>query len=688
MKKIIASLLLALFSVNAFATGYLTGGDFKTLSQITGAGGSYLNLLGTDKIGDLTNGQTLKASIDAGILGGSGGGGGGGINLLQSYNYNFEKGTTSWTSSSGDTYTTVTSGSGLLFDTKSAAYTASASGKTLVSTSVAVPNGLANGNCYAEIYYKYAGTAGDYSLQVDDGSGNLLASAIQLPQATSSQLVTLNYPCGTGNNRLQIKSNVASPSTIYIDNAYVGSPKNIGSVAQAYLVGTLSVSGCSSSWTTSGTSLAAFSTQSGCVYTATGALLAPTTNIPGFKVSSLAPGDYAVEYEGKVMALSGAGTSATAYYRFSDGTNLSREISSAEGDSGSSAINSGSPGIKQTISYTTAQSNITLQVQGYANSGGTAAIYGTSGQPGVFRLWYFPSSSQQAVRADAVPASWSGYQTVASGWNTSSSTFADPSAGTTIALTQTTNRNFGTVTSAASSLPGIAMNLPKLGMYEVCAAVTVEATSGGTSGSVRLVDGSGTIINPGQSIYFDAAASARNITACGQYNATSLATTFKVQLATNASNVNIYQLSSISGTAAIQWTVKALDSPMPAPYLVGSLTSSSSGVTRIESAIIHNNGSTCSATSQAGGNWISGGSRPQGGQCQVNFNAGIFSAAPICQVTANTSIGWVPGYPSRQCTPNTNASTSGMLVDCYYSSSGAASTYTDLDFNLTCQGAH
>jgi microcystin-dependent protein len=166
--------------------------------------------------------DTLYNAITNGNIGGSGGGATG-IELLP--NPGFESGgaTTNW-SSTGGTVATVSSGINLLYGKKSASWQATASGQIFESAVLPI-QGLVGGNCSASIYYTYAGSAGDYTLSVTDGTSTL--SSVALPvNSVASVPQSISFPCGASTSstlQWQLKSTVASPSIIYFDNAHLGS---------------------------------------------------------------------------------------------------------------------------------------------------------------------------------------------------------------------------------------------------------------------------------------------------------------------------------------------------------------------------------------------------------------------------------------------------------------------------------
>ena len=211
--------------------------------------------------------------------------------------------------------------------------------------------------------------------------GNSSYNIIQIPFVS---------PAATGTNSVGIRVKTLTYSAgaiVNIDNSFVGISSPFQNVSGAQLLGTVTITGCSSTWTSSSTTFADFSVQTGCVYTTTGQAQAPSTMIPAIKFASLPAGDYRLEYEG--MAYSNGTTSRENYYQFWDGTNTARETSAMLG-SANIALNS----INQSISYSTTQSNITLSLRAKVDSGGTTNLYGTTATPGTIKVWYFPSPNK------------------------------------------------------------------------------------------------------------------------------------------------------------------------------------------------------------------------------------------------------------------------------------------------------
>jgi hypothetical protein len=447
------------------------------------------------------------------------------------------------------------------------------------------------------------------------------------------------------------------------------------------VLGDVTITGCAAAWSTTSTTDAAFSTQTGCSYAVTGSLLAPATNVPGFQIPSLGAGVIEVKYAGN-LGQTGANNAVIAYFQLTDGTRTSNEQPSYN-SAGNVAVGTGNADWK--IQETTALSNVTFSIQGKVTSAtGSAGISGTTSQPGVFSVWFFPSQQQSGYRADSTPASWSGYQNgISGGCSVASVTFADLSSCTSISTTQITSRNI-VCSQAASSAAGVTCTLPRAGIYQINVKANLQ-NSGNNFTSARLVDGSSTIIDPGTTVN----ASATNETAWsggGSYNVASAGSvTFKIQLAGGgtASIAN----GIASGSAAITWDITEKDAPMPAPYFVGSVTSGSSGTERIERVSFSGNSSMssgcgsspCTMAQHSGG--VSSVTRAGTGIYDVIFPAGTFSAIPTC-----TPVLDVGASAAFYCFYNYSASS---VTDAHISCTNQAeSVGVDAGAHVICMGPH
>jgi len=188
----------------------------------------------------------------------------------------------------------------------------------------------------------------------------------------------------------------------------------------------------------------------------------------------------------------------------------------------------------------------TSALQNVATLGSLGQVL-TSQGPASLPQWSTPSGGTKSH--------WSGYHTVASGWSTASSTFADPSSGNTVVLTEQINSGMGTVSTAGSSLPGITLTFPATGDYMISASVTTEAGSGGST-TFRLTDGT-TAFVPSAS-RASATGNRGSVFLQGIYTAGASATTIKVQSADATNSSVSIENGSAAGSAAITWTIVQL----------------------------------------------------------------------------------------------------------------------------------
>jgi hypothetical protein len=601
---------------------------------------------------------------------GSGSGGGSSDNKLS--NANFESGTAGWTASGGS-FASATTSAEVFEGSTAVTWDSSSAAQTLTGTAYTI-DGLAGNNAELTCMIRVPSGTATHTIAVWDGT-NLVGSQ-SIVSSSTYQKNTINFIMpSSGTVTARITSVASNEPSISIDDCYIGKARNVGTVAQAVLVGGVVVTGCSGDvWGSSATSFTNFSAVSGCTYSAFGEASAPSTNVPGFKFSSLPPGEYMLQYEG-FFAINSASGSSSGAVRFTDGTNFTREISTVV--SGTSGVTSvAAPSISQSISYLTAQSNVQFQLQAKTGSGSNIVEIGagsSGSNQGTFKLYRFPSSSQQAVSVDNSAQSWSGYHTNSGGWNISANTSpVDPAAGSSVVLTQLTNTNFGSVTSAGSSLPGITFTPTKSGTYQVCALAQVRTLSGsaGERVGIALYDGSNNAISIQNVITTPFNNNPFPLSVCANYSAASTsAATIKLRL--NSETTASILADSSYGNGSIQWSILSLNQNFPAPLLVGSVTSNSSGLERIERAKITNNG-TCAVANQSG-NWVTSVVNTATGVCVLTITG--FSSAPVC--IANT-ISTTADYKINTTSSSSTSVTTG---------SKAGTTNTDLDFNIICMGA-
>lgn len=569
---------------------------------------------------------------------GSGAGGASGVNLLK--NPGFESGIAAGWTNTGGTFAAVTSGANLLIGKGSATFTASASGQFFQSTAYATPNGLAGQSCAASITYK-GGDAG-LTVQVIEGASTIVASQV-LAAVTIPTTVPLTYPCSAAGitNRLKVISSAATAIASF-DQAFVGSNTLI-QISQANYFGGVTIPRINNClWTLMTTSsfqgLPADSDCTGAVYR--GNASAPATAIPALKFASMSAGDYVFKVPSGLLNNAQIGEIT---WRVSDGTHHSTRanipiVGTANTRSSGDFV----------VHITDTIQNATFEIQA-ADPLGTqnAEINNDLASSTLFPdfsidVYYYPvvgSPGSGSIRPDTVANSWSGYHTNVTGWaSDGSGNYADATAGGTTTLVQLTNTNFGTVTTAASSLPGITWSVSRAGKYKVCAGVTFQSNSSITAG-IRLVDGSGGIVDAGRLVTFNGSVD-NDAMLCGFQIASAVgAQTTKVQLAASGATVSIINTNVPAPGAVINWTIEPVDQQTPAPNLVNSVVSPFGGVMNVASASFAGDaGGTVVCNSDPcvlrAANGITSVNYGGSANYTVNFAAGTFSQPPVCHFTA------------------------------------------------------
>lgn len=590
-----------------------------------------------------------------------GSGSGGFDNLLADQYPTFDSSVSAWTASGG-TLTTATSGSDFMGMGKSnATWDSSASGQTLTLPAVTIPNGYANTN---GLYRCKVMNRSGATYTMGTWNGTTLANTITIDPGMTPKYVEIMAPLGAAGTTTAIRfTSVASNEPlISIKDCYIGQNFEVGTVAQATLIGQIKITGCS--WSTPSTSFTNFSATTGCTYTvlAGSGVSAPATMIPGIKFASLPPGNYTLHWEGRTQNTT---SNASAYFQFSDGTNISNEISQLQ--SGSS--NPIHPGFQQTISYSAPQSNVTLQIQAKTDSGGTAGL--NANNPSTISVYYFPTQSQQAVRADnsdfdptAFTPTYSGIGTV------SSSNLFYWRVGKMLHIGGTFVTGTTAASTASFTLPaGLSIDATKLPSGISAGGKIVRNVSGPSSSAqeyndVMLVD----TANP-TLIFFGTANNAH--------------TPASEQTGANAFGSSETELITNFEVPIAGWTNNGR-----APLLVGSVTSSTSGMERMERAHFGGSGSQTSPTvcssspctiySQSG-SWLTSITRNSTGDYTLNIASGEFSDIPTCNFirgkTGTTNYGIWPAYTG---TP------SATSVE--FSARDITNTAADSEVYVLCQG--
>jgi hypothetical protein len=490
---------------------------------------------------------------------------------------------------------------------------------------------LGGQNCELRFDYIASSIGSAVYAQVLD-TGTVVAQQ-QLALSSSPRQFSLNVPCNstgaTTTVRITNATGNSGTSNIKVANVSYSKASNVGTTAQASFYGSATTAGTANcNWSrTSNQSFGSFSADSDCpTPSVEGNAAAPATKIPAIRFPNMAPGDYQFTATGMFFA---SGTNQPCSFRFSDGTNsTSAQVVFATGSPGM-------PVISGKISYATAGDR-TIEVQATGRDGNYPCdILANTATTTPFRIDVvrFPSSSEIAVRPEQLPGFWNGYHGSNCTYSRSGTSLGDFPADSVCDFVEMQNVNFGTVTSQLSGsdkLPGIVFTPRRAGRYLIIANFSGLLTAGGTSSVYELYDGTNSL---GNSTFSSPANEYIPHTLQGIVNATSTSpVTVRIRGAAASGDIRITGPGSPS-TSHIRWTIIALDQALPAPLLVGSVTSNSSGLERVERATVNEfttcTSSPCTITRQSG-SWLTSVTRSSTGNFTLDIAAGVFSATPSC----------------------------------------------------------
>lgn len=268
---------------------------------------------------------------------------------------------------------------------------------------------------------------------------------------------------------------------------------------------------------------------------------------------------------------------------------------------------------------------------------------------------------QNSITPNTLPQYWSGYMT-GTGWtSTSTSSYVDMAAGSSVSVVTNQSRNI-TCTAASGSLPGITCTPNVTGLYYACASFPSSSSSAASVFARLLESVSNVKVNDGN--YGDVAAnSSLPFNLCGLFSATAgTAFTLKIQSYASAGTTT---LKTTSASFPLSFTVAQWSGGVTAPWLLGSVTNNK------QSSIHHFDG------------FISGSSSSINnctGTCQ------IYNGSPDITATKNTTGSYTLTAAAGSCNANSvlkcnyaGASIGTNIVNCGWGGS-ATSTIN----NVSC----
>lgn len=536
-------------------------------------------------------------------------------------------------------------------------------------------------NCEARLDYTASSLGSAVKAQIYQGS-TLIAESPILSATSQVRPISINSPCGDGSSATTIRlanvSGNSGTSAVKVANVLYGLATNLTSVVQGakFYGSVVSAVATSCQWSTTSAAWASFAADADCATpTAVGNAQAPATKIPGVKFAYLPAGRYQFIATGYFQK--GNAAARDTYVRFYDGTNgFSDQGSYFSSDNGPNVI-------VGNVSYSSAQSNITIELQARLSGGDSFYIRGDLASFEISVIYYPDAAAEVAYRPDQSGAYWSGNHGADCVFQTSSGSFADYGSDSTCTFSESQNRNFGSVSStlsAGNKTPGITFTAPYTGRYLISANVSVAGSVNGEGYYYRLYDGTSALSvqamvtkGAGGSGYV----SMLPMTAIVSLNA-GATSTLKIQGYAGSGTGYINGNAGVSN--AVEWSIVPLDVSLPAPILVGSITSSGSGAMRMESARIASldNGTACTSSPcsvfRKSSDWLSSVTRTGTGDYALNFASGTFGTAPICVASKVDATG--------VCSPQ-GTSASGMTnLICV----NQADTVTDGGIDIICMG--
>lgn len=553
-------------------------------------------------------------------------------NLL--LNGGFENGKAKWTASAG---TFTTTGSSPMVGKMHATWDAAASGNTLTSKVITIPAGMHGRNGVASCLFTTASGTATHTIQAYDGTNVLSSVAITSSTTPTRASANFIFPSSV-TVALRIYANADEPS-VAIDDCFLGPAEsfNLGldkpqDVFSATIANDGTVTNENSDWISGNCTNA---DPRVCTFVTSFFSAAPNCTTDGEDVTAVSSSSVSVDQNAVITRINcqKTGTDALqAAYR--------PDIAAWRVD---------------------------------ANISGANISLGTSAQS----AYVTPNNASLTLTQ-----------------NTGSSSVG-------ISCSSTNDNSVGSTTcSAGSEEPGIVVDIPRAGHVEVCFDFSHYVNHTTLSGDLtstfevqRTSNGSQTIAENGKSRIssggsYGASASFTYFnphTLCGRFNITSAAKhTFRLMYEqgtlTGTSNLILADAAASYGQRDIHVTARYIDQSVPAPLLVGSVVSNSSGV--LKEIIANLNCDAGSAiTSQTGStsNGVASIGNVSGGACAVTLASGTFSTTPYCWATPNAA------FASAGLILSAAASSSTAIsVDCEDDASGACTSY---DFNLLCKGA-
>jgi hypothetical protein len=522
-------------------------------------------------------------------------------------------------------------------------------------------------------YPQLSGTNMEFSVWVKTASttiqvcarqaGATVGSCANVPGTNTWQPITINYPgTNSGSWGIGIQTSSSTSGTVKLDNAYVGPATNVSNISQAQFIGSAYFATTAScTWSRTNTALGAFSTTAACPGPTVesnpgpGVIQTTDTDLPKVTVNNLPPGNYMVVVHSTVYESTSGANGAIA---ISDGTTIAAARAAIAGITTSIA----SGNLTAFFTYTTT-GNRTFEIYGRGDSGSTSIDNAAGADQTSFAIYRFPSAGEIAVRSDNSNFDWVTCPAISGSW-VSNTTYNCKWRR------QGSNAIFDMLisTSGAPTSASLTVTLP----------ITIDTTKLNSTTAGVEIFGTAVPLDSGVAEY-----------APGHVRYSSSTVVDVRYVADNTTNPPI----TASVTQAAPFTFGSGDSvhlrfsvPVSgwsenqnAPLLVGSVTSKTTGMERVERYRVGSTGGGCSisTTSDTG----TTGSSPATGKCQITFGT-AWASAPTCAVsvyyTAGTSTFTAIVDAATAVPSTTTVNIAGI-------STAGAYAATD-GFSMTCMG--
>lgn len=643
-----------------------------------------------------------------------------GVNLLS--NPGFENGKTGWNYSvnSPTIFAPIIGASDSIEGNGSLVFTPTGSGQYFESPLMDFPSGREGAACLAAIRSQSVETTDLYVLRVlksdntdvvtDPNSTNpskypQIPTSLGLTEKSAIKYVSFACPPAGTKYKMRVQSTASSPAPAKYDSAWFGTDYRVRAApagAQWYGSAVWPVT-ANCSWVASQTSYADYAADPDCVNpTVSGMVQAPATKIPGVVLPSGGSGRYLFIVNGQFEKNNA--TVGVANWRLYDGTNGTPDINILY----TNTVNPSSGSGQGAFSYAAFNSAKTVRIQSKQNADATQTIIGNVQSTLSIDVYYFPNATEvQGVAVDSfnwrVSANISGANpslgtsAVSSyaGIEDSSLTLTNDPTNSLSALIPCsgTNAPSGTTCSAGNESVGVSFNAPRAGRVRACFQFTWEGHSSSSIGAafqlVRTPNDAQTILEEGgariQASHATTTAMGHPFNVCGNFNVSAGMNTIRLMYeqvfaGSITSSLVLADGSSSNGQRDIKIDVWPLDYVESAfARYAGMVTSNSESSERVERVLIAGGSAStaCSSspctTYNESGDWVSSVTRSNTGDYTVNFNSGVFSAAPVCVCS---------GSGNRSCATESTTTTTARLLT-YGTSGGGAS---DASPSVICMG--